>query len=92
LLLSVAALDGVTSAAGPVVVEASVSVEAFLGFFFFEDLESDLTGGFWVADAAIVEVARNWEISDELDVVWFRRERYFRRNCAFRVDRYSRVA
>lgn len=53
-----AALDGVTSATGGVTVEASVSVEVFLGFFFLEDLESVLTAGFWVAEAAIVGVNR----------------------------------
>ena len=54
-----AALDGVTSATGGVAVEASVSVEVFLGFFFLEDLESVLTAGFWVAEAAIVRVNRD---------------------------------
>jgi hypothetical protein len=30
-----------------------------LGFFFLEDLESVLTAGFWVAEAAIVRVNRD---------------------------------
>jgi hypothetical protein len=61
LLLSVAALDGVTSATGAEADEASASAEVVLVFFFFEDLESDLICGFWVAEAAIVTKARDLE-------------------------------
>jgi hypothetical protein len=73
LLLSVAALDGVASAAGADAVEASVSVDAVLAFFFFEDLESDLTCGFWVAEAAIVKKVGALE-GDQVVEQWFVRE------------------
>ena len=49
-------MDGAASAAGVDAVEASVSLEAALAFFFFADLDSVLTAGFWVAEAAIVKV------------------------------------
>jgi hypothetical protein len=68
-LLSVAALDGVTSATGAGADEASVSAEVALAFFFFEDLDSDLTCGFWVAEAAIVEQVRAVE-GDLVVVQW----------------------
>ena len=61
MLLSVAALDGVTSAVAAEAVEASVSAEAVLAFFFFEDLDSDLICGFCVAEAAIVKKDRALE-------------------------------
>lgn len=38
-----------------VAVEVSVSADALLAFFFFEDFDSDLTAGFWVAGDAIVK-------------------------------------
>jgi hypothetical protein len=92
LLLSVAALEGVTSAAGVEVVEASVSAEAVLAFFFFDDLESDLTWGFWVAEAAIVEkVFALLEVAQVCGTVvgsFVReREKYFRRICRVRMER-----
>jgi hypothetical protein len=50
LLLSAGLFDAGTEG----VVGAPVSVGAFLVFFFFADLDSDLTAGFWVTEAAIM--------------------------------------
>jgi hypothetical protein len=65
LLLSVGPLD-VTSGAGAAA--GSDSAVAALAFFFFADLDSDFTCGFWVAGAAILKIGiRLWEA---LEVGW----------------------
>jgi hypothetical protein len=56
LLLSATPVEGVASAGGAEVAEASV--DSVLVFFFFADLDSDLTAGFWVVEAAIVKIWR----------------------------------
>lgn len=53
LLLSDGLLDWATSGADTAVDSAEASAFAF---FFFADLDSSLTAGFWVAEAAIVMV------------------------------------
>ena len=64
MLLSVAPFDVVVSAAEPV---AALSSEGVFAFFFFADFDSDLAGGFWVASAAIVTIAK---CSLEVRGVW----------------------
>jgi hypothetical protein len=40
-------------------------LDTFLVFFFFADLESDLTAGFWVVEAAIMRVGESLGTSEE---------------------------
>ena len=54
LLLSAAPLEGVASAGGAGVADASA--DSVFAFFFFPDFDSDLTAGCWVAEAAIAKV------------------------------------
>jgi hypothetical protein len=47
-----------------------VSAEVDLAaFFFFADLDSDLTAGFWVVEAAIVKIERGSKCLEGLIVV-----------------------
>jgi hypothetical protein len=51
-------------------VNGSVSAEVDLAaFFFFADLDSDLTAGFWVVEAAIVKIERGSKCLEGLIVV-----------------------
>ena len=55
MLLSVGPFEGVASAG--FAVNGSVSADVDLAaFFFFADLDSDLTAGFWAVEAAIVKI------------------------------------
>ncbi len=58
-MLSVAALEGVTSVGADGA--TSLSLEATLDLFFFADFDSVLTAGFWIAAAAIVKMGRDFE-------------------------------